>query len=108
MDLDKLLRDADSARNLRPHKGDVAGFRTNLAEGSLKSEPPSAIASVFGLLGGILLLFLCSMGSSGDDDDNGNVLGDLDEFRAGDYDMSKSTSEQCVVSPYLRMGSWMR
>ena len=61
MDLDKLLRDADSARNLRPHKGDVAGFRTNLAEGSLKSEPPSAIASVFGLLGGILLLFLCSI-----------------------------------------------
>lgn len=104
MDLDKLLNEADAARKLKPPKGDVAGFRTNLHEGSNKPAPTSAKASPIGALAGFLLLLLGSMGSSGDDDDNGNVLCDLDEFRAGDYDLSKPIAEQCVVSPYLSMG----
>ncbi len=105
MDLDQLLKDADAARHLKPLKGDVAGFRTSLTKGSPKPEASSVIASLLGLLGGFLLLFLCSMGSSEDDEDNGNVLCDLDEFRVGDYDMNKPTSEQYVGSPYLRLGS---
>ena len=107
MDLDRLLKDADSARKLNPCKADVAGFRMNPTVGSHNPAPTSAIASRIGLLGGFLLLFLGSMGSAGDDEDNGNVLSDLDDFRAGDYDLSKPTAEQCVVSPHLRLGSWM-
>lgn len=108
MDLDKLLNDADAARNLKPHKGDVAGIRTDLVERECKPERDSTIASRLGMLGFFILLFLGGSSSENDDDDNGNILCGLDEFRAGDYDMSKSASEQCVVSPYLRMGSWMR
>lgn len=100
MDLDKLLKDADSARKLKPHKGDMAGFRTNRTEGS-----GSARGSRVGLLGSLLLLLVGSGGSTeNEDEDNGNILCDLDEFRAGDYDMSKPTAEQLVGSPYLRLG----
>ena len=34
MDLDRLLKDADSARKLNPCKADVAGFRMNPTVGS--------------------------------------------------------------------------
>ncbi len=102
MDLDNLLKDADSARKLNPRKADVAGFRTNLTEGSHKPVPASTLAS---RIGSLLLLFLGSGGSAeNDDEDNGNVLCDLEEFRVGDYDMSKPPAEQGVSTPYLRLG----
>lgn len=102
MDLDKLLKDADSARKLNLCTAHVAGSRTNLTEVSHKPAPASTIAS---RIGSLLLLFLGSGGSAeNDDEDNGNVLCDLEEFRVGDYDMSKPPAEQGVSTPYLRLG----
>lgn len=103
MDLDRLLKDADSARKLNPCTAHVAGSRTNLTEGSHKPVPDSTIAS---RIGSLLLLFLGSGGSAeNDDEDNGNVLCGLEEFRVGDYDMSKPPGKQFVGSPYLRLGN---